>query len=380
MLAIASLTVMANATIAPSLPGLRDAFASTPGIATLTGLAMTLPSLSIVLTAGIVGYLADRFDRKALLLAGLAIYAVSGASGLVASDMTMLLAGRIGLGVGVAIVMTVATAMIGDLWQGAARERFTGRQGAAMSAGGVVFLLLGGALAEFHWRAPFALYALSLVIAVAALAILPRSVRATGEASAADTLPLQHVMTVGAIAAFGMIAFYIVPTKIPFLLRELGVASPSLAGAAVAAMTGASIPVGLMFGRIRGVAGSPYPLFAATFGLMAAGYAIIASASGLAIIIAGAAIAGLGMGALMPNLTTMLMAAVPPASRGKAAGILTTAVFGGQFLSPLVSSPLAERIGLSTVFWLFAGALAVAGLVLGIAGRLQAAAKVNASR
>jgi MFS family permease len=74
------------------------------------------------------------------------------------------------------------------------------------------------------------------------------------------------------------------------------------------------------------------------------------------------------------------MATVPPASRGKAAGILTTAVFGGQFLSPLVSSPLAERIGLSTVFWLFAGALAVAGLVLGIAGRLQAAAKVNASR
>ena len=63
ILGISSLTVMANATIAPALPGLRDHFGDTPGIETLAGLVVTLPSLFVVLTAGLFGILVDRFDN-----------------------------------------------------------------------------------------------------------------------------------------------------------------------------------------------------------------------------------------------------------------------------------------------------------------------------
>ena len=55
VLALASLTIMANATIAPSLPGLTAAFADVPNIATIAGLALSLPSLSIVATAALFG-------------------------------------------------------------------------------------------------------------------------------------------------------------------------------------------------------------------------------------------------------------------------------------------------------------------------------------
>lgn len=59
VLLLAAMTMMANATISPSLPGLRDHYAHVPGIDTLAGLVVTLPSLAVVLTASLMGALAD---------------------------------------------------------------------------------------------------------------------------------------------------------------------------------------------------------------------------------------------------------------------------------------------------------------------------------
>ncbi|MFD1809105.1 hypothetical protein ACFSHQ_16470 [Gemmobacter lanyuensis] len=76
VLLLAAMTIMANATIAPSLPGLKAHFADVSGIDTLAGLIVTLPSLAIMLTAGLIGAMADRVDRQKLLLASALAYAV----------------------------------------------------------------------------------------------------------------------------------------------------------------------------------------------------------------------------------------------------------------------------------------------------------------
>lgn len=364
LLAISSLTVMANATIAPSLPGLKDAFADTPAITTLTGLVMTLPSLSVVLVAWAVGMFADKMDQRRLLLIGLVVYALAGTSAFFANDMTSLLIGRIGLGVGVAIVMTVAAAMIAELWAGEARQKFMGLQGAAMSAGGMTFLLLGGALAEFHWRQPFLLYLLALPIAVATLAFLPkRPPDRTISSKLTGKLPVTSVLTVCLIAIFSMVVFYLIPTKLPFRLREIGVDSPAIAGAAVAAMTASSIPSALAYNRLRQKLG-PLHIFAVCFSLMAAGYYLVFLASNPTVIFAGSTVIGIGSGALMPNLMAMMMAETPDTVRGRAAGALTTSIFLGQFLSPLVSGPIVTAFGLPTVFQAAALSLAAATIAM----------------
>ena len=48
VLGLASMTIMANATVASSLPGLREHYADVPYIDTLAGLIVRLPSLAIV--------------------------------------------------------------------------------------------------------------------------------------------------------------------------------------------------------------------------------------------------------------------------------------------------------------------------------------------
>lgn len=364
VLAVSSLTIMANATIAPSLPGLAATFADVPNIETLSGLVLSLPSLAIILTAALFGALADRIDRKRLLIIAMALYAVGGASGLFATTMTGLLAGRVLLGVGVAGTMTIATMLAAEFWTGQARVQFMGRQAAAISAGGIVFLLLGGLLAEVSWRGPFLIYLLALPFAALAWVVLPLR-RSASPTSTRTKAPLDWavIARIGSLAFFTMTMFYIIPTRLPFLMAEIGVTSPSATGFAIAAVTATSIVSALIFPRLRARL-SPVAIFGLSYLLMAVAYALIATATGLAQVMAGTLIAGLGLGAAMPNQNSWLMAEVTEAARGRSAGILTTLVFAGQFAAPLIAGLLASVASLSTVFGMFAAALAAASLIL----------------
>ena len=64
LLLAATLTIMANATISPALPGLAREFADHPQVALLTRLLVPAPSLAVVLVAPLVGVLSDRIGRR----------------------------------------------------------------------------------------------------------------------------------------------------------------------------------------------------------------------------------------------------------------------------------------------------------------------------
>jgi MFS family permease len=99
---------------------------------------------------------------------------------------------------------------------------------------------------------------------------------------------------------------------------------------------------------------------------MAAGMGLAAAATTLPVAALGIAVMGLGMGPSMPNYTTYWMGVVPPAVRGRASGLLTTAFFSGQFASPLVTAPLVASFGLAQAFGVLALVMAVLGVGLGV--------------
>ncbi len=76
------------------------------------------------------------------------------------------------------------------------------------------------------------------------------------------------------------------------------------------------------------------------------------AASGLAI---AAMTAGLGLGLVMPHQNNGLMGKVPKAARDRAAGVLATLVFAGQFTAQVVAGLLVQVITLGRVFAVFAG-------------------------
>jgi len=353
ILGVSSLTVMANATIAPALPGLRDHFADTPGIETLAGLVVTLPSLFVVLTAGLFGVLADRYDKRPLVILSMAIYALGGASGLLAQTMGWMLAGRVALGLGVAGTMTLAQAYVGTLWHGPARDRFAGQQVAAMNLGGIVFMTAGGVMAGINWRLPFAIYTVALPIMVFAWIMLGRvagkytaAPRAAGAPPGDDRFPWGAFFYVGPFAMILMITFYALPTRLPFLLEERGIGGPVATGLILSTGTLISIPGALSYGRIRRFL-SARTVVAIGFLLLAAGLLVVSLAQSLTVTVLGVILAGAPLGVMFPNFIALFMALVPAPMRGRASGLLTMSIFGGQFLSPLVSGPLVALFDLS---------------------------------
>jgi MFS family permease len=73
LLLASCLSVLGAVLLAPVLPRIQDAFAGTPGVATLTPLVLTVPALVIGLTASIAGRVVDRLGRKRLLVGALVV-------------------------------------------------------------------------------------------------------------------------------------------------------------------------------------------------------------------------------------------------------------------------------------------------------------------
>ena len=148
LLLASTLTVMAGATIAPSLPQMARVFSNTPNAEFLSKLILTIPALFIAVCSPLAGRIIDRLGRLRLLFMALIIYSIGGVSGYFLNNLYHILVGRALLGIAVAGIMTVAVTLIGDYFEGRSRERFMGIQAASMSFGGMIFVGTGGFLAD----------------------------------------------------------------------------------------------------------------------------------------------------------------------------------------------------------------------------------------
>jgi MFS family permease len=154
-----------------------------------------------------------------------------------------------------------------------------------------------------------------------------------------------------------MVMFYLVPVQIPFLLKSLPGISPALTGLAIAAATLAAAGASFNFTRIKSRLTTSL-VYGVAFLFTGVGFLLIAFAGQYWQVVAGLFVCGLGNGLVMPNTTLAIMAATPGAVRGRVLGGLSTAVFLGQFFSPVVAAPVAATAGLIGVFG-YAGALSV---------------------
>lgn len=365
LLLVSTLTIMSGATISASLPGIAVRFADVENVALLSRLVLTLPAVFIAMFSPAAGFLVDRFGRKPLLLVSLALFSVAGASGLFLDTLPGLLVGRAVLGVAVGGIMTATTALVGDFFQGPARDRYMGLQQAFVGIGGTIFLTGGGFLAEVHWRGPFLIYTVAILLLPAAMVFLPepRRVQPAAATAGEGRLGGREVALLGLLflaAAVNMIAFYMIPTQLPFYLEHLGFAAPSLAGTAIGA--------GQLVGVLSALAFAPFRRLLGIMGVFGLGFVsaglsflLLWGAESYAGVLVAMAVSGVCMGTIMPNFAAAAMLLAPPALRGRVSGLLVSAIFAGQFLSPIVSQPLIASSG-------YGGAYAIVGAVVLVFG------------
>ena len=353
LLLTSTLTVMSGATIAPSLPAMQEYFADVPNSALLVRLVLTIPALFIAIGGLFAGQLVDRLGRKPLLIGSALLYGIAGSSGFILNSLDAILVGRALLGLSVAGIMTGVTTLIADYYTGQTRANFMGLQAAFMGLGGVVFLSVGGFIADLNWRFPFLIYlsAWAILIAIALTIYEPerKILNQTSSSAIKPTMPIGVLAMIYGVAWFYMVAFYLIPVQLPFYLQNLSNASATASGLAIAASTLASAIASLRYGFVKERYGF-ISIVVIAFGVAAVGYLIIGIAGSYNVVLIGLIIAGLGFGLLMPNLNVWLSSIIPDVLRGRALGGLTTFFFLGQFLSPLVSQPITNEIGLAKTY------------------------------
>lgn len=254
-----------------------------------------------------LGTLADRLGRRRVLLAGLLVLGLGAAGAALADSVAALLVARVGMGVGAAVIMPTAMAMLPVLFAPAERGRAFAVASAAVSLGLCLGPLVAGALLQRYWWGSVFLVDLPIV-AVAALLVavlFPESRVAAGAPAAGGGPRLSRPVLVLALVYVLMTGFLFVLT--PYL-DGVGSARGLAAGLRLLPLVGALL-VGAGLGeRVGARVGPRVPAVAGAL-LLAAGLAVFATAgtaTAAARVTVGLVAVGAGLGAM---LTTALRAA-----------------------------------------------------------------------
>lgn len=371
LLFCSSLTIMSGATIAPSLPQMADAYSFLPKADFLAKLVLTIPAIFIAVGAPIAGWVVDRFGRKPLLLVAIVLFGFTGTAGFYLTDINHILISRALLGISVAAVMTAATTLIGDYFEGKERSQFMGFQGGMMALGGVVFILAGGFLADIDWRYPFLVYGLSFAFLPFVFVYIKEpnlAIPTAGGGNIDLRIWRLKYLVVYAIAFTGMVIFYTVPVQLPFYLKSLNVESNAQTGIAIAIGMVAGATASLNYQRIHSKASFKL-IYALAFILMAIGYVIISISFSFIQVVVGLAISGFGVGLTFPNASLWLMSITPEAIRGRIMGGLSGVTFLGQFFSPFLTSPITKSVGQASMFGVLGFLMLVMSIIFVVAER-----------
>ena len=160
---------MGVTSIAPAFPSIGRALdINTNQI----GWLITFFTLPGIIFTPIFGILADRFNRKIILVPSLFLFGFAGTACALADTFTELLLFRVLQGVGSAALGVLNLTLIGDLYLGNDRATVMGYNGSVLSIGTALYPAIGGALAIIGWSYPFYLSLIALPVGLFALFFL----------------------------------------------------------------------------------------------------------------------------------------------------------------------------------------------------------------
>jgi MFS family permease len=340
--------------------------ASTPFL--IKFILLSVPALFIAVGSPLAGWFADRFGRRVLLISSTILFVIAGVSGALVSSLTAIFIGRAFLGLASAGMKTAAFSMTGDFFQGKERERFVGWQGSAMKIGGFVFLYFGGLLAAIHWKVGFWGYALALVF-LPLMFMVPESRPPRDSRHAADgakpSVPVIATLDVMLAAFMASALFFMTIVQAPFFLpAKFGVGAAGVGFVTGTANLAAAVSA-VTFVRFK--SRLTYPgIFSAIFVMMAFGYFLVTLAPTFLTVVIAFVIAGCGFGLIVPAQSGWMLAAVPPQRRGLGIGLVTTAMYMGQFFSPILMQPFIDRANPTAVFSSAYQVLIVLAVIYGV--------------
>lgn len=160
--------------LVPALPGLATQLGTDTGTVQLT---LSLYLLSLAAGQLLLGPLSDRFGRRPVVLAGLALSVVTSLGAVAASSISALIGARIAQAVGAATGVVIGRAIIRDLFERDRAASMLGLVTTAMVIAPMISPLIGGILdTAFGWQAIFLfIAAFGFIVLVWSAVVLPET-------------------------------------------------------------------------------------------------------------------------------------------------------------------------------------------------------------
>ncbi|HEY8464375.1 MAG TPA: MFS transporter [Bacillota bacterium] len=371
--------VLGNSMLIPVLPSIQKELHVN---VVQVGLLITFFSIPAGIVIPFAGVLSDRVGRKKVMFPALLIY---GSGGILAGIFAIvfreqafpwIISARIIQGIGAGGTYQLSMALAGDLIQSSERSKVLGLLEAANGIGKVVSPLAGAALALISWYTPFFVYGiLAIPVGLLILFLVKENVKKLQE----NVAPLpEYLKKVKALfvqnwvaliisflsglsvlfALFGLLSFYsdLLETqfKIKVFTRGLILAVPVLVMTITAYILGTVMQKQL----------TQILKWAVIIGLflVAAGLILFCPCKNMLLFTATTSLLGLGAGAVLPSLNTLITSAAPKTERG-----LITCLYGTvRFFGVAIGPPLfgfAQKLTKPPIFFSTAGICIVLGLL-----------------
>lgn len=345
ILSMSVLTVMAGAAIAPALDIIGAHFAQ-QGVSEMTiKLIVSLPALFIILTNLFFHSISRWLSTKVIALLGLTMYILSGAGCYLADNIDVLLLLRALLGVSVGLLMPLSTGLLAYYFAPEEQARLMGLSAAMNQLGGVIATAIAGVLAaSCGWQYAFLVYLMGIPAMVLVVLFLPadrigdRSKR--GKPFSLKSLVKFHPSVVGMLLL--MMTFFIFPTNFAPMASQnayLGQNHDTVT-AIMVGLDMVALVMGLLFGWLMKHFRLSIKYFCPILFLL--GYGCYCLSMSVPMLIAGSVLAGMATGIGVPYLNTIASIKGGRTAATTVMPLLSMALYLGQFVSPLVVSPLAE--------------------------------------
>ncbi len=325
---------MATNAIAPILANIMERFPEKS--VTSVQYLMTFPNLLAVIMSVITGKIATRYPKKILEITGLLLASMSGIGSFFFHDSLTLLyvwAGMLGIGIG--LVVPIATSLISDYFSGEEQGRLLGFQTSAANIGSMLMTFFGGMLTVIAWHYNYLVYLFAVPGLILSFLFVPKVNMSTKIEENDNKIQIPNsAWLYFFVSAIFMLLFYMGPTNLSILVKERQIGSAITAGNATTLLLLGGSAMGLVFGKISSKIGkNTIPM---GFLVLFMGYMLIYNANQALLLYIGSFFVGTSNTLVLPQCMGQMIT-----ENKKQSTFLMSVVFAvaniGTFLAPALT-------------------------------------------
>ncbi len=362
-----ALLMMGAIAVASNLSNIMAAF---PDVAptTIVTYMISIPCLIVIPVTLLTGKLMEKIAKKTLIIIGIVFWLVGGVAPYFMADLTMILAMRCIIGVGIGMVQTLCAALVVENFDDPAeRNKTMGNVAAFQMLGCVIFSLVAGWLGSIGWQVAFLVHLIAVVSLIGAIVCLPykKPAAASGEKAAFHPTASMWVWSIAFLVFMAGGQTY--ANSASSIITELNLGDSVAAGYSLAIFAAGGFCMGLVFGKFSAF----FKNMTLTAGcvMVTISYVMMVFAGNLFLSYLGAFIFGLALSVCIPCCLNGAAASVEEGSSGMAVSIATCTQNIGMAICPYIVTPLGTMVAAAGAFTVNQGAMlsgAVIVLLVGI--------------